>query len=58
MNLMPKRDFEIAYRLDCRNLCAGFREDIEFRFSLSPTALMQRFLGIKDQINLKKVETV
>ncbi|XP_059141445.1 mitofusin-2-like isoform X2 [Physella acuta] len=57
MNLMPKRDFEIAYRLDCRNLCAGFREDIEFRFSLSPTALMQRFLGIKDQINLKKEAT-
>ncbi|CAL1535500.1 unnamed protein product [Lymnaea stagnalis] len=47
-NLMPKRDFEIAYRLDCRNLCAGFKEDIEFRFSLSPTALMQRFLGIKN----------
>ncbi|KAH9499383.1 Mitofusin-2 [Bulinus truncatus] len=50
MNLIPKRDFEIAYRLDCRNLCAGFREDIEFRFSLSPTALMQRFLGIKGHI--------
>ncbi|XP_055863791.1 mitofusin-2-like isoform X2 [Biomphalaria glabrata] len=50
LNLIPKRDFEIAYRLDCRNLCAGFREDIEFRFSLSPTALMQRFLGIKGHL--------
>ncbi|XP_005109637.1 mitofusin-2 isoform X2 [Aplysia californica] len=50
LNLMPKRDFEIAYRLDCRNLCAGFREDIEFRFSLSPTALVQRFLGTKGQV--------
>ncbi|GFO21997.1 wap four-disulfide core domain 1 [Plakobranchus ocellatus] len=45
VNLLPKRDFEIAYRLDCRNLCAGFKEDIEFRFSLSPTALLQKFLG-------------
>lgn len=51
MKMLPKRDFEIAYRLDCRNLCAGFREDIEFRFSLSPTALMQRLLGAKGQVN-------
>lgn len=41
---IPKRDFELTYRLDCRNLCAEFREDIEFRFSFGPTALMQRFL--------------
>nr|KAG5704743.1 hypothetical protein BaRGS_005199 [Batillaria attramentaria] len=46
-NLIPKRDFEIAYRLDCRNLCADFREDIEFRFSFGPTALLQRLLGSK-----------
>ncbi|XP_041377869.1 mitofusin-2-like isoform X1 [Gigantopelta aegis] len=44
---VPKRDFEIAYRLDCRNLCADFQEDIHFKFSLGPTALMQRFLGAK-----------
>ncbi|BFZ23750.1 hypothetical protein BsWGS_26789 [Bradybaena similaris] len=55
MSLLPKRDFEIAYRLDCRNLCAGFREDIQFRFSLSPTALMQRFLGTRSQISFGKV---
>ena len=58
LNMMPKRDFEIAYRLDCRNLCAGFREDIEFRFSLSPTALMQRFLGHKGQINFLNSDTL
>ncbi|GFS26080.1 mitofusin-2-like, partial [Elysia marginata] len=52
LNLLPKRDFEIAYRLDCRNLCAGFKEDIEFRFSLSPTALLQKFLGRSSKINL------
>ncbi|KAK3803674.1 hypothetical protein RRG08_023388 [Elysia crispata] len=52
MNLLPKRDFEIAYRLDCRNLCAGFKEDIEFRFSLSPTALLQKFLGRTSKISV------
>ncbi|XP_070206736.1 mitofusin-2-like isoform X2 [Littorina saxatilis] len=46
-NLLPKRDFEIAYRLDCRNLCADFREDIEFRFTFGPTALLQKLLGSK-----------
>ncbi|XP_067658525.1 mitofusin-2-like isoform X1 [Haliotis asinina] len=46
-NLIPKRDFEIAYRLDCRNLCADFKEDIEFKFSLGPTSLIQRLLGGK-----------
>jgi len=46
-NMLPARDFEVAYRLDCRNLCADFQEDIEFRFSLGITSLMQRFLGPK-----------
>ncbi|XP_050414689.2 mitofusin-2 isoform X2 [Patella vulgata] len=46
-NQIPKRDFEIAYRLDCRNLCAEFREDIEFRFSFGPAALMQKLMGSK-----------
>ena len=45
--LLPARDFEVAYRLDCRNLCAEFHEDIEFRFSLGLTSLMRRFLGPK-----------
>jgi len=39
------RDFEMAYRLDCRNLCADFCEDIEFRFSLGLGSLLRRFLG-------------
>ena len=46
-NLLPTRDFEVAYRLDCRNLCADFQEDIEFRFSMGITSLIQRFLGPK-----------
>jgi len=42
---LPTRDFEMAYRLDCRNLCADFCEDIEFRFSLGLGSLVRRFLG-------------
>ena len=45
--VLPTRDFEVAYRLDCRNLCADFQEDIDFHFSLGITALMNRFLGPK-----------
>ncbi|KAL3862666.1 hypothetical protein ACJMK2_008620 [Sinanodonta woodiana] len=47
INSVPKHDFEIAYRLDCRSLCSDFQEDIEFHFSFSITNLMQRFLGRK-----------
>ncbi|XP_025082569.1 mitofusin-2-like isoform X2 [Pomacea canaliculata] len=50
-SLIPKRDFDIAYRLDCRNLCADFNEDIEFHFSLGPMNLMQKLLGSKDRAN-------
>nr|XP_022336817.1 mitofusin-2-like isoform X2 [Crassostrea virginica] len=46
-SMLPKNHFEIAYRLDCRNLCADFQEDIQFRFSFGITALMERFLGPK-----------
>jgi len=42
---LPTREFEMAYRLDCRNLCADFCEDIEFRFSLGLGCLLRRFLG-------------
>jgi len=42
---LPTREFEMAYRLDCRNLCADFCEDIEFRFSLGLSSLIRRFLG-------------
>ncbi|KAK5645231.1 hypothetical protein RI129_006531 [Pyrocoelia pectoralis] len=42
--ITPRRQpFEILYRLNCDNLCADFREDLEFRFSWGITALIQRF---------------
>ena len=40
-----KPQFSVEYRLDARNLCADFREDIEFRFSFSPSALLSRYMG-------------
>lgn len=45
--LLPVKKFEMAYHLDCRNFCADFCEDIEFRFSFGITSLMRRFLGVK-----------
>lgn len=42
---IPRSDFSINYRLDCSNLCADFKEDIRFKFSLGFTALMNRFTG-------------
>ncbi|KAF2901910.1 hypothetical protein ILUMI_04280 [Ignelater luminosus] len=40
---LRRQPFEILYRLNCDNLCADFREDLEFRFSWGITALIQRF---------------
>lgn len=45
--LVPGKKFEMAFHLDCRNFCADFCEDIEFRFSFGITSLMRRFLGVK-----------
>jgi len=48
LNVLPRREpFEIIYRLSCDNLCADFREDLQFRFSWGITALIQRFAGKK-----------
>lgn len=44
-SLLPSRSFEMTYHLDCPGLCAGFCEDIEFRFSLGITSLIYRFFG-------------
>ena len=45
--LLFRRDFDLSYRLDCQHLFADFKENIEFKFSLGITALMNRFLGPK-----------
>lgn len=46
LNMLPRREpFEILYRLNCDNLCADFREDLQFRFSWGITSLIARFAG-------------
>lgn len=44
-NALPRNHFEPLYRLNCESLCGDFQEDLEFRFSLGITALINRFLG-------------
>jgi len=45
LNVLPRREFEVLYRLNCDNLCADFRGDIDFKFSLGLVNLMNRFFG-------------
>ncbi|KAJ8043120.1 Mitofusin-2 [Holothuria leucospilota] len=40
-----RRDFDLNYRLDCQYLFADFKENLQFKFSLGLTAMMERFLG-------------
>ncbi|KAJ8356858.1 hypothetical protein SKAU_G00196520 [Synaphobranchus kaupii] len=42
---VPCRNFDLSYDLNCATLCSDFQENIEFRFSLGWTALVNRFLG-------------
>uniref|UniRef100_A0A8D0LAA0 Mitofusin 1 n=1 Tax=Sphenodon punctatus TaxID=8508 RepID=A0A8D0LAA0_SPHPU len=46
--LIPRRQFDLSYDLNCHSLCADFQEDIIFRFSLGWTSLVNRFLGPKN----------
>ncbi|XP_070830305.1 mitofusin-1 isoform X3 [Chaetodon trifascialis] len=41
----PSASFELTYDLGLIDLCADFRENIEFQFSLGWTALVSRFIG-------------
>lgn len=45
LNVLPRHNFEVLYRLNCESLCCDFKEDLEFRFSLGLVNLMKRFLG-------------
>lgn len=49
LNVLPRRDFEVLYRLNCDNLCADFKENIDFKFSLGLVSLMNRFFGLRKQ---------
>lgn len=43
--LTRSKPFEMLYSLNCQNLCADFKEDLEFHFSWGITAMIQRFTG-------------
>lgn len=42
---VKRQPFQVAYRLNCENLCADFDEDLQFQFSWGLTAMLQRFQG-------------
>ncbi|XP_051554371.1 mitofusin-1-like [Myxocyprinus asiaticus] len=42
---LPNRNFNMTYDLNFASLCADFKEDIKFQFSLGLTSLVNRFLG-------------
>lgn len=45
--ILPRRQpFEILYRLNCDNLCADFKEDLEFRFSYGIITIVNRLHGV------------
>jgi len=45
-NILPRREaFEVLYHLNCDNLCSDFTEDLSFKFSLSFSCLMNRFMA-------------
>ncbi|KAK6478574.1 mitofusin-1-like [Huso huso] len=46
--LIPCRKFDLSYDLNFSSLCTDFQENIEFRFSLGWTSLVNRFLGPKN----------
>ncbi|XP_041119328.1 mitofusin-1-like isoform X1 [Polyodon spathula] len=46
--LIPCRKFDLSYDLNFSTLCTDFQENIEFRFSLGWTSLVNRFLGPKN----------
>lgn len=43
--LSPSSSFEMTYDLNLNTVCADFKENIDFRFSLGWTALVTRFIG-------------
>lgn len=51
LQLVDPTAFTPEFHLDCRNLCANFHEDIQFRFSLSLGTLFQRLSAPRRSTN-------
>lgn len=43
LDVKPRQNFEVFYRLNCESLCSDFQEDLEFRFSLGLISMIKRF---------------
>lgn len=43
LNLAPRQDFQILYKINCELLCADFQEDLNFRFSFGLISMIRSF---------------
>ncbi|CAH8572748.1 unnamed protein product [Dicrocoelium dendriticum] len=58
LQLVDPTAFQPEFHVDCRNLCADFREDIQFRFSLGLGTLFQRLSSPRRQIGQYSWSTI
>ncbi|KAM7535614.1 hypothetical protein Aperf_G00000092184 [Anoplocephala perfoliata] len=49
--------FEPEFHVDCRNICAEFREDLRFRFSLGFTSLANRLMHGRSRESVSSILT-
>ncbi|VDK32667.1 unnamed protein product [Taenia asiatica] len=50
MQSVLSSSFEPEFHVDCRNICAEFREDLRFRFSLGLSSLAERLLRHRHRV--------
>ncbi|KAH6933638.1 hypothetical protein HPB50_017251 [Hyalomma asiaticum] len=43
LNVLPRHNFEVLYRLNCESLCCDFQEDLQFRFSFGLANMIKFF---------------
>ncbi|KAH7958230.1 hypothetical protein HPB49_000119 [Dermacentor silvarum] len=43
LNVLPRHNFEVLYRINCESLCCDFQEDLQFRFSFGLTNMIKFF---------------
>ena len=57
-SLMASRGepFQVLYRLHCDNLCADFKEDLNFKFTLGISTIASKVLGLSASFFSKKKE--
>ncbi|XP_042901071.1 transmembrane GTPase Marf [Parasteatoda tepidariorum] len=60
VNVLPRHNFEVLYRINCDSLCSDFQEDLEFRFSFGLVNIIKCFLGPRESKKVlgKSVESV